>query len=167
MSFGIIAVAIWIVTLLIAAISDLRAFKIPNILPAGLILLFGIVHALSGFSSLLLPNLLHFLLALAIGMLLFGRGWIGGGDAKLYAAVALWFNWGGAVPLVLLTTLSGLALSIAFIVARMSGIRRNKAGKDEPKKRSERRIPYGVAILAGAILTAAWLGWAEVFPILD
>ena len=167
MSFGIIAVAIWIVTLLIAAISDLRAFKIPNILPAVLILLFGIVHAVSGFSSLLLPYLLHFLLALAIGMLLFGRGWIGGGDAKLYASVALWFNWGGAVPLVFLTTLSGLALSIAFIVARMSGMGRNKAGTDQPKNRSERRIPYGVAISAGAILTAGWLGWAEVFPILD
>lgn len=166
MSPGVIAIVIWVITLTVAAISDLRAFKIPNILPAIIILLFCIVHAISGFSAILLPNLLHFLLALAIGMLLFGRGWIGGGDAKLYAAVALWFNWGGAVPLVFLTTLSGLALSIVFVVVRMSGAGRNKAGTDQPKKRTERRIPYGVAISAGAILTAAWIGWGAVFPAL-
>lgn len=166
MSFNVIAISIWVVTLVAAAISDLRAFRIPNILPALVIILFCIVHAISGFSLSLLPNLLHFLLALGIGMLLFSWGWIGGGDAKLYAAVALWFDWGGAVALIFLTTLSGLLLAIAFVVTRMLGVRRNRESTDKPKSKMERRIPYGVAIALGAVLTAVWIGWGAVFPVL-
>lgn len=166
MNFDIFAIAIWVVTLAIAAISDLRAFRIPNILPTMIITLFGIIHAISGFSASLIPNFLHFMLALAVGMLLFSRGWIGGGDAKLYAAVALWFNWQGAVALIFLTSLSGLLLAIAFVVTRMSGVRRNQKDTDERKSKLERRIPYGVAIALGAVLTSFWVGWNGVFPAL-
>ena len=91
---------------------------------------------------------------------LFSQGWIGGGDAKLYAAVALWFNWAGAVALIFMTTMSGLILAAIFIVARMAGLRKNVAKED-------RRIPYGVAIAIGAISTAAWVGWGKVFPALS
>jgi prepilin peptidase CpaA len=142
-------IAIWVVTLL--------SFRIANIYPAILLLLFPVVYGLAGFSSALWQNLFHFLLALAVGMLLFGRGWIGGGDAKLYATVALWFNWSGAATLIFLTGLSGLVLVLAFIAARKLGFR-----KEVPKE--DRRIPYGVAIAAGAILNATWIGWERIFP---
>ena len=149
--------AIWGVTLVAAAVSDMRSFRISNVFPAILILLFITAYGLSGFSSALWQNLLHFLLALGVGMGLFGRGWIGGGDAKLYAAVALWFGWTGAVTLIFLTGLAGAVLAIAFVAARMLGLRKNVPKED-------RRIPYGVAIAAGAILSAAWAGWNAVFP---
>lgn len=150
-------IAIWVVTLLMAALSDLRSFRISNIFPIILLLLFPVAHGLTGLSSALWPNVFHFLLALIIGMVLFGRSWIGGGDAKLYAAVALWFNWSGAATLIFLTGISGLVLVFAFIAARKMGFR-----KDIPKK--DRRVPYGVAIAGGAILNAAWIGWARIFP---
>jgi len=157
MASGYIVSAIWIVTLIASGISDLRSFRIPNILPAILIVLFGITFGLAGFSAVLWPNVFHFLLALVIGMGLFSQGWIGGGDAKLYAAVALWFNWAGAVALIFMTTMSGLLLAAIFIGARMAGLRKNVPKED-------RRIPYGVAIAIGAISTAAWVGWGKVFP---
>jgi prepilin peptidase CpaA len=149
--------AIWTIVLIAAAISDLRSFRISNIFPAILILLFVIVHAIAGFSASLWDNLLHFLLALVVGMGLFSMRWIGGGDAKLYAAAALWFSWAGAVTLILATTIAGLILAVAFIAARMLGLRKNVP-------REDRRIPYGVAIAAGAILSAAWSGWSAIFP---
>jgi prepilin peptidase CpaA len=152
-----IIIAIWTAALIAAAISDLRSFRIPNYLPGIVILLFGINHSLAGFSAALWEHFFHFLLALIIGMGLFSRGWIGGGDAKLYAAVALWFNWAGAVALIFMTTTAGLLLAIAFIAARMLGLRKNTPKED-------RRIPYGVAIAAGAILSAAWSGWNNIFP---
>ena len=152
-----IAIAIWTVTLIAAAISDLRSFRIPNYLSAILIVLFGIIYGLAGFTGMPWGNLLHFLVALVVGMVLFSRGWIGGGDAKLYAAAALWFNWTGAVALIFTTTIAGAALAIAFVASRMLGLRKNVPKED-------RRIPYGVAIAAGAILTAAWTGWNRVFP---
>lgn len=152
-----ITIAIWTITLIAAAISDFRSFRIPNFLPAILIVLFGIVYGVGGFAGASWENLLHFLVALVAGMILFGRGWIGGGDAKLYAAAALWFNWAGAVTLLFMTTIAGLILAVTFIGARMSGLRKNV-----PK--ADRRIPYGVAIATGAILNAAWIGWQTIFP---
>jgi prepilin peptidase CpaA len=151
---------IWGVTLCAAALSDLRSFRIANVFPAILILLFVGTHSVSGFSGALWANLLHFLLALVVGMVLFSRGWVGGGDAKLYAAAALWFNWEGAVALIFLTGVAGLLLALAFVGARMTGLRKNVSKEDQ-------RIPYGVAIAAGAILTAAWSGWRAIFPALN
>jgi prepilin peptidase CpaA len=152
-----IVIGIWILTLLAAAASDLRSFRIPNILPGILMLLFGAVHWIAGFPAPIWENLSHFLAALVVGMGLFGKGWVGGGDAKLYAAAALWFGWDGAIKLLFTTTGAGLILAIAFIAARMMGLRKNVPKED-------RRIPYGVAIAAGAILAAAWQGWDRVFP---
>jgi prepilin peptidase CpaA len=152
-----IVIAIWVITLIAAAISDLRSFRIPNIFPAVLILLFIVVHGIAGFAAPLWENALHFLLALAVGMGLFSRGWIGGGDAKLYAAAALWFSWTGAIALVFMTTMAGLLLTLTFIAARMLGLRKNTPKED-------RRIPYGVAIAAGAILSAMWSGWSALIP---
>jgi Flp pilus assembly protein protease CpaA len=63
--------AIWAVTLCAAALSDLRSFRIANAFPAILILLFVVIHSVSGFSGALWANLLHFLLALVVGMILF------------------------------------------------------------------------------------------------
>lgn len=160
MEFKYIMIAIWVLTLIAAAVSDLRSFRIPNYLPGILILLFGINTVIAGVDASLWENLFHFLVALIIGMGLFGRGWIGGGDAKLYAAVALWFNWTGAVVLIFATTIAGLLLAISFVAARMLGLRKNV-----PK--NDRRIPYGVAIAAGGILTAAWQGWDRIFPALN
>jgi Flp pilus assembly protein protease CpaA len=45
---------------------------------------------------------------------------------------------------------------MAFIVARMTGLRKNVAKED-------RRIPYGVAIAAGGVITAAFVGWPVIF----
>ena len=151
-----IGMAIWIATLVLAAISDMRAFRIPNIYPAILILLFVLMQGFSGFSDQLWVQLLHFIAALVVGMALFAKGWIGGGDAKLYAAVALWFNFSGGVALLFMTSISGLVLAIMLIAARMAGLRKNV-----PKE--ERRIPYGVAIAVGAVASASWVGWSTLF----
>jgi Flp pilus assembly protein protease CpaA len=59
--------------------------------------------------------------------------------------------------LIFLTGVAGLLLAFVFIGARMTGLR-----KHVPKE--DRRIPYGVAIAAGAILTAVWSGWRTIFP---
>jgi prepilin peptidase CpaA len=157
MEANYVGMAVWILTLIAAAITDVRSFRIPNLFPGIVILLFIVVHGLAGFSTSLWENLLHFLAALAVGMILFARGWIGGGDAKLYAAVALWFSWAGAISLIFATTMAGGVVAIAFIGARLLGLRKNVPKED-------RRIPYGVAIAAGAILSAAWRGWGAIFP---
>ena len=82
-------------------------------------------------------------------MALFAMKWFGGGDAKLYAAVALWFPLQKGPFLLFYVGMAGLVLAIMFMLTR-----RFTKGADG-KKRTERRIPYGVAIAVGAI--ACWL----------
>lgn len=156
MNLFYIVLTVWIGTLVLAAISDLRAFRIPNILPGILILMFGLMQFVDSSTAVPWENIVHFGVALIVGMFLFSRGWVGGGDAKLYAATALWFTANGAVALLLFTTISGAVLAVLFIVARLVGLRKNV-----PK--ADRRIPYGVAIAAGGITAAAFLGWSTVF----
>jgi prepilin peptidase CpaA len=156
MSVTFIFIAIWVATLFAAAISDLRAYRIPNALPGILMLLFGVAQIMDSSAMVPWSNIAHFGIALIVGMFLFSRGWIGGGDAKLYAVTALWFALNGAVMLLFFTTIAGGVLAAAFIAARLSGLR-----KIVPK--ADRRIPYGVAIATGGVITANFVGWPLIF----
>lgn len=145
--------------LLLAAISDVRAFKISNIYPACLVLLFLGSRFIWGFSENDWQHLLHFSVALAVGMVLFKIGWVGGGDAKLYAASALWFSGLNAALLIFATGMAGLLLAIFYVVKRKT------SRKVDHSKRSERRIPYGVAIAGGALIMGVFVGVEQLIPL--
>lgn len=145
--------------LVMAAVSDIRAFKIANIYPACLLLLFLGSRLIWGFSPADWQHLLHFAIALAAGMLLFKMGWVGGGDAKLYAAAAIWFAGLNAALLIFATGMAGLVLAIFYFV------KRKMSRKVDASKRSERRIPYGVAISGGAIIMGVFVGLRGLIPL--
>jgi len=91
-------------------------------------------------------GILHGILALAIGMLLFRLGWVGGGDAKFYPAIAIWFNISEAANLAFAIGLSGLVLVLGWFGWRQFW--RN----DKPTgARKFGSVPYGVAIGVGAV----------------
>src|SRR3546814_8396395 len=90
-----------------AGIQDVLSRQISNIFPRVIVLLFLIATTLGGWSVGVWQNFASFILVLCIGAILFQRGILGGGDVKLWAAVALWFN---------LTRLPLLVLSITLAV---------------------------------------------------
>lgn len=145
--------------LLLAAISDIRAFRIPNIYPALLLLLFLASRLIWGFSSADWEHLLHFVIALAAGMLLFKMSWVGGGDAKLYAAITIWFAGMNAAMLIFATGMAGLLLALFYILKRKMWQQADRT------KRSERRIPYGVAIAGGAFAMGIFVGVEGLIPL--
>lgn len=151
---GILAAAAFV--LLGAAYSDLKQFKIPNLMPVLLMALYACYVAIVGMSAFSWWHAAHFAIALIIGMVLFAMKWFGGGDAKLYAAVAIWFPLQKAHFLLFYVGIAGLVLAILFILTR-----KFTKGPDG-KKRTDRRIPYGVAIAFGAI--ACWLLQAPSEP---
>lgn len=151
------AYALLIGLLVLAAMQDAVMLKISNYL-VGAVLLLGLVAAvLAGPQPALWENGLVFVLALVIGTFLFGRGVLGGGDVKLFAATILWFDLGGALRFLLMTAVAGglLAVLIIFLrvlpwpVAIRSRVRvlQAKAG-----------IPYGIAIAAGAVIATLMIG---------
>ncbi len=90
-------------------------------------------------------------LALTFGA--FALGWMGGGDAKLIAATALWFGPSAAlIDYIFLASLFGGVLTIAIMLAR--AVMRPTTGHASLDRLLDAKsgIPYGVALGAAGIL---------------
>ena len=79
---------------------------------------------------------------------------IGGGDAKLAAAAALWIGWGSMLDFSLRTAIYGGALGVAVLMIRKFPLPSFLTAMpwvlrlQDPKN----GIPYGIAMAAAAIL---------------
>ena len=101
---------------------------------------------------------------------LFVLGVMGGGDAKLLTAIALWFGWSQTLlEFLLLTAVFGMILTLGLIMARAYVIlppRLAQIGWLTHLLHPKTGVPYGLAIAAGALLVypASSLYGALMFP---
>lgn len=105
--------------MIFATFYDLFTMTIPNRITMALIVGFIVLAPLAGMG--LITMAWHFgvaILVLIVGFMLFNIGVMGGGDAKLLAASALWFGTAFTLPYVLLAGIFGGALTLVIIVAR-------------------------------------------------
>ena len=141
--------------LVAAAVEDAVRLRIANVTVA-LVLISAITAAIvAGPELRLWQNLVVFLALLAVGTPMFAAGKLGGGDVKLLASVGLWFDFGGAVWLLVAVALTGGVLALLVLVIRSFN------WSDEIRRRvvllrPGGGIPYGVAIAAGALIAMAF-----------
>ena len=156
------AVLLMQAALVYAALRDLVSFQIPNWLSLAIAADF-LAAALAGPTVLsdIGWHLSAGLAALAVGALLFWRGMIGGGDAKLLAACAVWAGWSGFVPFILAVTVLGGVLTVLIVIFRRAELTGRWAGRAWIRRlhSGEKGVPYGVAIGLGGLVT---LGGAPV-----
>ena len=89
------------VLVITAALRDVTSYTIPNWISLALAAGFPLAALALGLPlSVIGVNLAVGAAALVAGMVMFSLGWIGGGDAKLFAAAGLWLGW----PAVWITT---------------------------------------------------------------
>ncbi len=141
--------------LALAAGWDLASYTIPNLLPIGIVAAFLIFAALSGLPGAAWgAHLAAGVVALVAGFAFFAAGWIGGGDAKLFAAAALWFGFGDLLSYALVAALLGGALTIVLLVARRVPLPAGLIRQGWIARLHDQRsgIPYGVALAAGALV---------------
>ncbi len=139
-----------------AGAMDLFTMTIPNKVSLALIAAFAVVATMIGMPwQLVASHVLAGLLFLTIGIAMFSRGWLGGGDAKLLAAAALWFGFGQMLSFLYLVSLLGGALALVILLYRTSLPPFWLSGHSWAERLHDRKvgIPYGIAI-AGAAL---WL----------
>lgn len=139
---------------LVAAASDAARLKIPNAVSAALALLFFPAALAAGLDGAAIA--LHAGMgfgALALGFLLFTRNWVGAGDAKLFAALALWMGFPGTLEFALVTALIGGALTLALLAARRALAFVPPSRLIAAIERRTKHIPYGVALAGGALVT--------------
>ena len=148
-----------------AGMFDLASFTIPNALNLAVafcfLLFIALVHLpLSGLASHLGAGLL----GLALGFVLFALGYIGGGDAKLFAALALWLGFRDLLPYALAASVFGGLLTLSILLLRQVPLPAFAARQDWILRLHGEKsgIPYGVALAAGGF---AILPHTEIFRI--
>jgi len=148
-------IAFLLTLMLLAAIEDGWRMTISNLISGAI--------ALGAFAALLIDgpifgfwqNLVLFGAVLVIGTVLFARGWMGGGDIKLLAASALWFDLANGWKLLVAIAIAG-GLEALIVV----GLRRlpwpEAIRKQVLLLQKREGIPYGIAIALGVALMTWW-----------
>lgn len=158
----IILQACFVLVLLAAAVSDIRTFQIPDALPFLVIALFvgDVVFGQSGGS--LVSHMASMGAAFVLGLIVFRYRIMAGGDVKLITAVALWISVTDLYILLTWIALAGGVQAALIILIHLTRAQLEKASMSDggegcgSRHRSElsgQRVPYGVAIAAGAIST--------------
>ncbi|MFO1034052.1 MAG: prepilin peptidase [Hyphomicrobiales bacterium] len=155
------------VLMIMAALTDLSSFRIPNWI-TGLIALLFFPMALA--THMPLETFGWHLLAGAVlfvaGFILFSVGLFGGGDAKLMAAAGLWFGTSESLPFMVMTVMAGGALAIAvalwsliMTVAEMQGTDFEGNAILRAARKVRPKLPYGFAFAIGGILAYPHSWW--------
>lgn len=133
-----------------AAVSDVRGFRIANRDPILLVFLFLVISPFRLEFHDIGWHLLAGVALFAAGAALFACGAWGGGDVKLAAAVGVWTGFAGMPRFLLAMALSGGALALVVLAARVLAPRIALAGAPLRIVQSG-HLPYGVAIGAGGL----------------
>ena len=147
-----------------AAAMDFFTMTIPNRISLALAALFFVIFPFSGLGwyDLGLHLLTGFVvLLLSIGM--FALRWFGGGDAKMLAAVALWFGPSHMFEYLIFVAFSGGVLAMAILMFRSMPLPLFLASESWALRLHERRggIPYGIALATGALLVYPSTEWFQ------
>jgi len=148
-----------------AASSDLFTMTISNRVS---LILVGGFFALAFWSGMSPNDVLSHVGAafsvLAVTFVFFARGWIGGGDAKLAAATALWLGFDHLMEYLLYASIFGGILTLAMIRFRLMPLPDAIARQDWVKRlhKLDGGVPYGIALAAAALLIYPETTWMKL-----
>ncbi len=145
-----------------AASSDLFTMTISNKLSLALTGGFLVLTIVTGMG--LTDIALHLAagaLVLVVAFGFFSQGWIGGGDAKLAAATALWFGFDHLLEYLVYASLFGGVLTIVLIQFRKLPLPAVMARQPWIMRLHDQGggIPYGIALAAAALAVYPKTGW--------
>ncbi|MBY6241671.1 prepilin peptidase [Methylosinus sp. Sm6] len=149
-----VALVLFPTLMVFAAFTDLFTMTIPNRVSIALV---GIFAALAAYTQMPLASALAHascgLAMLVATFAMFQLGWIGGGDAKLASATALWLGWDHLLDYGLAASLIGGVLTLVILELRR---------REPPVVASSPRfahlcdkmagVPYGIALAIGGLL---------------
>jgi prepilin peptidase CpaA len=98
---------------------------------------------------------------LGVGFVMFAMGWIGGGDAKLFAAASLWLGWEHLADYAVVVSLLGGVLTLGLLFLRAQPLPAPVIRQPWISRLHEERgdIPYGIALAAAALLVYPHTQW--------
>lgn len=152
----------------LAAKSDYKGFKIPNMYSLVIIGAFAVTYGvltLTGQREIFFkPIGMHLGAAFLVLMMtsaMYALKKLGAGDSKFATAVALWVGLGGLVPFLFYMSLAGGVVAIASLY-----LQKKKPFQSPPEggwidsvQKGGGNVPYGIAIAAGAMVSFIYLGF--------
>jgi prepilin peptidase CpaA len=147
-----------------AAISDLFTMTISNRVSLALAAGFLVLAPLSGMGPYdIASHVGAGACVLAVAFACFAMGWIGGGDAKVAAAAALWFGFDHLLNYLLYASLFGGALTLLLLQFRQWPLPYSLAGQAWLLKlhAKDSGIPYGIALAIGALMIYPETDWIK------
>jgi prepilin peptidase CpaA len=140
-SILVLGIALFVV----AAYGDVKTLRIPNALVIAVAILGLIRLVVIGDLTVALYTITASSFVFIAAFLLFWRGLLGGGDAKLITATALLVGYHNLFSFLVLISLCGILVTLAVLATHRS------TPESQPKARLA--VPYGVAIAGGGIVT--------------
>ena len=145
-----------------AGLRDVATFKIRNELVVFLLAIYAALAPLAGFGAMDIGLSAAAALMVLAGMFVFfALGWIGGGDVKLAAVVALWLGAQNTLTFILYTAVAGGLLSLVLLQFRSVALPASFRHVPWISQLHEPRsgVPYGVAIASAALLIFPATPW--------
>jgi prepilin peptidase CpaA len=141
-----------------AALRDVTSYIIPNWISVALVIgFFPAALALGLPWSTIGLSVGVGVVALVAGIVMFALNWMGGGDAKLFAAAGLWLGWTAVLDFLLLTAVAGGVLTLALLLMRSARFQpyvpTGPAWLWRLAQTGE-SVPYGAAIAVGALVAS-------------
>jgi prepilin peptidase CpaA len=138
-----------------AASSDLLTMRISNRLVLLVAAAFFVLALVLGIPlETIGMNVAGAVLVLVFSFAFFAFGWIGGGDAKLVAAIALWMGFGLMLPYFVYASLLGGTLTMALLAVRRWPLPLQLRAVPWIERLHDQKtgVPYGIALAAAALL---------------
>ena len=151
-----------------AAASDLFTMTISNRVSLALMAGFLVLALLGGMG--LHDLLLHIGAGAAVLVVAFGcfaMGWVGGGDAKVAAGVALWFGFDHLLDYLVYASLLGGGLTLLLLQFRQWPLPYPLAGQAWLNRLHDKQsgIPYGIALAIAALMVYPETEWIKAIDL--
>lgn len=139
----------------LAASMDFFTMTIPNKITVFLIICFLTLFPFLGLDYYQIGmHILAGLSMLVVGLIMFSRGWIGGGDAKIFAVASMWFGFEHLLKYVVFASLLGGVLTIGILFLRKMPLPNFLVRQEWAVRLHDAKggIPYGIALGAAALI---------------
>lgn len=152
---NLLIITVFPLAMALAAATDLFSMTVPNWISLFLVVGFAVLAPLVGLSWSDVG--LHVALAaaaLVVTFAMFSFGWIGGGDAKLFAATYLWLRPEAILIYTIYAALIGGALTVLILFLRnvpLPAVLRSQGWLVRLHSPKE-GVPYGIALAAAGLL---------------
>jgi prepilin peptidase CpaA len=135
--------------------SDLFEMRISNRTCLSILALFGVFAAVTAMPLAVVGwHLLAGILVLLVSFTLFATGYIGGGDAKLVAAISVWVGFSQLWEYIAISSVIGGFLTLAIVAVRSHPLPAFAAGQPWMMRLHDKQsgVPYGIALGLTALI---------------